>query len=373
MRINLINSIKTIRAILCVSLMLTIFSGCSGPAGPQKENKSANLNKWELIGKMAGEKAVALIQKSSITLKNDNLIVLANAGYSEINGHSTQAALDGITGISGVSRGKNTLVEIHSAPWAPLWFAVFDRASGYCAYLEVRDSENIIPDRPGEGIFDISSVERIDPDYLYSNASEYKDKFDNKIFGGNEFRILTIANAIAKGAPAYVVRTLEFHDHYCPGVNSGIIMANYIKKYFPCDDTGYFIQSVTPWCKEDAFQVMLNVTAGKRSYSIYHPSDSDLEARRPDLKDINTIVYRHEKNSDHWQGIALAFVWADTNTPSTGNGLIDKMHDALWYLDHLDTPENFVKVIKSFDLPKDTRPEEWARPGVDPLDKIFNL
>ena len=97
-----------------------------------------------------------------------------------------------------------------------------------------------------------------------------------------------------------------------------------------------------------------------------------LQARKSELKDVSTIAYRHNKKSNQWEGIALSFVWADTKLPSTGNGLIDKVRDALWYLDYLDKPEDFVKVVKSFELPEDVTPEEWARPGVDPMEKISN-
>ncbi len=361
---NMLTPMKnTILIITIVTFIFAMYGICLGA-----EN-SPQYDKWAATGKMAAEKAIALISKTASKPEKENLIVLTNAGYSEPGGDATQGALDGLVSVTAAGRGRNTLVEIHSDPWTPLWFAVFDKGSGYCTYLEIN---NKVHDTAAEDFFINISVERIDADYLYDHAKEYNDKFDKKIFGGNEFRILTIANAISEGAPSYVVRSFEFHDHYCPGVNSGILMANYLKKNFPPDDKGYFIQSVTPWCKEDALQVMLNVTAGKKSYSLYHPSDSDIAARKSEFKDVSTIAYRHNKKSNQWEGIALSFVWADTKLPSTGNGLIDKVRDALWYLDYLDKPEDFVKVIKSFELPEDVTPEEWARPGVDPMEKISN-
>ncbi|MGD9158783.1 MAG: FmdE family protein [Desulfobacteraceae bacterium] len=364
---NILISIRYTSTVVIIALILTIHGICLG------SDNTTQYAKWETTGKMAAEKALALIKNAASKPKKRNLIVLTNAGYSEAGGELTQGALDGLAAVTGVSRGKNTLVEIHSAPWAPLWFAFYDKGSGYCAYLEANAPEKDSQKMPSAGMFSISSVERIDADYLYGHADEYKSKFKNKIFNGNEFRILTIANAIAQGAPVYVVRSVEFHDHYCPGVNSGIVMSNYIKKNFPPDDEGYFIQSVTPWCKEDALQVMLNVTAGKKSYIIYHPSDADLAARKPEFKDVSTIVYRHDKKSNTWQGIALKFVWAGTKFTSTGNQLIDKMRNALWYLDYLDRSEDFVKVVKSFQLPEGVTPKDWARPGIDPLEKIASL
>ncbi len=355
---NISLSVKFISTAAVMLAAVMLFASAEATA---KERLTA-YSDWKSAGEKASDKAIAMIKKAGAAVKKENLIVLTNAGYAEADGVSTQGALDGITKVTGVSRGKNTLVELHTAPWAPLWFAVYDRASGFCAYLEA-DPQNPVK-------YNTAAVERIDAEYLYTHAPDYNEKFKKNVFGGNEFRILTIANAAAKGAPASVIRTVEFHDHYCPGVNSGIFMVNYIKKNFPPDDKGYFIQSVTPWCKEDAFQVMLNVTLGKKSYSIYHPSDSDIDARENNLKDVNVIVYRHDKKMDRWEGIALVFNWPDKSSKSTGNGLIDKVRESLWYLENIDKPEDFVRIAKSFKLPEGTAPVDWARPGVDPLKKI---
>src|SRR5690606_25574048 len=132
--------------------------------------------------------------------------------------------------ITRVSRGANSLVEIHSGPHVPLWFAVYDKKSGYCAYLQVA-SEQVGKTLKTSKLFSIRSIEKINADYLFSVGTfPAPDKNTGyQAFGGNEFRIVTIANGIAVGVPAYVVRAFEFHDHYCPGVTSGFIMANFAK------------------------------------------------------------------------------------------------------------------------------------------------
>ena len=274
------------------------------------------------------------------------LIVLTNAGYAEVNGESTQGALDGLSEITGASRGKNTLLEIHSTAWDHLWFAVYEKNSGHCAYLEIdpvkagkvkNEKSDISP-----SLFKIVSMERIDAEFLYKHPSEYKEKFDARIFGGNEFRIITIANAVAADAPAYAVRTFEFHDHYCPGVTSGILMAEYLKKYFPVQKGGYFVHSVEPWCKEDALLVLLNATPGKKSYAVSYPNDEDKQKRTAEAKNASTIIYRQNKNTEKWEGIVLAFEMAKTSCPDTGNSVIDKLCADLWYLKHMEKPEDFV-------------------------------
>ncbi len=325
---------------------------------------------WSAIGKVAAERALGMIKRAGATPAKGNLVVITNAGYAEVKGSSTQAALDGLSDAAGASRGRNTLVEVHSSPWSPLWFAVYDKASGNCAYLEVNpDVAELSKD--ASNLFKVSAIEKIDAERLYKNADDYKAIFKEKIFGGNEFRIITIANAVSKGAPNAVVRAFEFHDHYCPGVTSGVMMANYLKKNFPAGDSGYFVHSVDPWCKEDALITLLNATPGKKGYAVSYPSDEDKKDLTEDGKKASTIVYRQNNETGIWEGMVLAFDWsAETGCEQTGNMAVDKLCADMWYLDRLDRPEDFVKVLKTFEMPKDVSPRDWARPGVDPLEKL---
>jgi formylmethanofuran dehydrogenase subunit E-like metal-binding protein len=336
-----------------------------------KNHTMSSYDTWRSIGKLAADTSLNLLKINDPSSAKGALIVLTNAGYAEINGASTQGALDGLADVTGASRGKNTLLEIHSAAWDKLWFAVYDKSSGHCAYLEtdpkkagkMKDKKTMIsPD-----LFNVKTMERIDAEFLYKHSSEYKEKFDALIFGGNEFRIITIANAVAGGAPTYAVRAFEFHDHYCPGVTSGILIAEYLKKYFPVQKGGYFVHSVEPWCKEDALLVILNATPGKKSYAVSYPNEEDKQKRIAEAKNASTIVYRQNKNMEKWEGIILAFEWAKTPCPDTGSSIIDKLCADLWYLKNMEQPEDFVKVIRDFELQDGVSPADLARPGKDPL------
>jgi formylmethanofuran dehydrogenase subunit E-like metal-binding protein len=358
---------------IAIMTLATLGVSCRSETGSEQK-VFAEFDQWNAIGKMAAEKSLALMKDAAASPQKGDLIVLTNAGYAEVNGDSTQGALDGLAEITGASRGRNTLVEIHSNPWTPLWFAVFDRISGYCAYTEVDASKAAAvaqhPATPPRDVLSTATLERIDSDHVQQHSAEYQAKFDDRIFGGNEFRILTIANAIAAGAPAYVVRALEFHDHYCPGVTSGIFTVLYIRKHFPSGETGYFIHSPEPWCKEDALMVLLNATPGKKSYAVDYPSDADKSKRAPEVRDASTIVYRLNEETNRWEGLILAFEWPETSCSETGNGIVDKLCTDLWYLEHIEQYEDFIKVLKKFDLPDGMAPEDWARPGVDPLKEL---
>jgi formylmethanofuran dehydrogenase subunit E-like metal-binding protein len=328
--------------------------------------------KWETVGRLAAEASLSLIrEKVSGVPQKGSMIVMTNAGYAEVTGASTQGALDGLMSVTGASRGRNTLIEIHSASWQPLWFAVYDKETGFCSYLEIDSGATAKMAKStasaSSGLFGVTAVERIDAGYLYQHATEYKTKFDKKVFGGNEFRIVTIANSIAAGAPGYAVRAFEFHDHYCPGVTSGILMAEYLKKHFPPGKSGYFVHAVDPWCKEDALLVLLNATPGKRNYAVNYPSDADKAKRVQEAKNASTIIYRQNEHTLRWEGLILAFEWAETSSRNTGNSIIDMLYVDLWYLERMEKSEDFVKVLKTFELPDGISPKDWARPGVDPL------
>ncbi len=325
-------------------------------------------------------------------LGTGNPIVITNAGYAEIDGHSTEGCMDGLIWRFGVTRGSNTLLEIHSHYDKPLWFFVY-YGSGIGAYLEVNPEtisrlmnnakRLIFPQIEGDNLripasqlFTRTAVENIQAEHLFANAEEYNEKFANKIFGGNEFRIVTIANAVAAGAPAYAIRSFEFHDHYCPGVLSGIIMANYIKEYFPLKspDDRYFVLTVKPWCKEDALIVLLNTTPGKKGYAISYPSEEDIAQWKEGAKNAATIIFRQDGATKKWEGRLLGFSFDKANEmhefPDYGSSVLNKLYSALWYLDYLDQPELFVSVIKEFELAEGEDPKDWARPGVNPLEKL---
>jgi len=376
--LTLISPLKRKSGYSKMGAVVVILTACAlflGSGASYGKNHASDYEKWDTVGKRAADESLSLMSKKGKVPQKGKLVVLTNAGYAEVNGASTQGALDGLTCVTGATRGRHSLVEIHSAPWTPLWFAVYDKASGFCSYLQVDPSatkkQTDISAIPLSDLFYIRSLEKINADYLYGHATEFKEKLAKKVFGGNEFRIVSIANGIAEGAPAYAVRVLEFHDHFCPGVASGILMANYLKRHFKPEPGGrYFVHTVEPWCKEDAMLVLLNATPGKRGYAASYPTKADKSRLVPEARGAATIVYRRNNATKTWEGLVLAFEWPETTCPKTGNPVVDKLCADLWYLKRLEAPEDFVKLIKAFELPQGVSPKDWARPGVDPLRQL---
>lgn len=228
------------------------------------------------------------------------------------------------------------------------------------------------PDAMSPDIFGIRSVGRIDAPYLYQHSKAFETRMAGRIFGDNAFRVITIANAVASGAPAHVIRAFEFHDHYCPGVVSGILMADYVQAHFPPGKSGYIVHGIDPWCKEDVLMTLLNATPGKKKYAVTYPSKEDRARRLPAVETAATIIYRQNDQTQQWEGIILGFDWGNTSCPKTGNVIIDKLCIDLWYLERIDSPETFVKILKTVSLPDGVSPMDWAGPGTDPL-KMMGL
>ncbi|MEX1297538.1 MAG: FmdE family protein [Desulfotignum sp.] len=367
---------NVITAVLVIIAVTAGYGECFGQSAAEVSSSGSVYTRWKAVGQFAANLSLEMIQNAGSTPDRNHLIVLTNAGYSEMFGMATQGVLDGLAAVTGASRGKNTLVEIHAAAWDPLWVAVHDQVSGWCTYLEMNQTGGSdpkkFPDAMSPDNFSIRTVERIDADYLYAHAKAFETRMADRIFGDNAFRVITIANAVASGAPAHVIRAFEFHDHYCPGVVSGILMADYVQAHFPPGRSGYFVHGIDPWCKEDALMTLLNATPGKKKYAVSYPSKADRAKRLPEVETAATIVYRMDDQTKQWEGIILGFDWADTSCAKTGNVIIDKLCIDLWYLERIDTPDAFVKVLKIVTLPDGVSPMDWAAPGTDPL-KMMGL
>ncbi|WYD80415.1 MAG: FmdE family protein [Candidatus Electrothrix gigas] len=358
-------------ALLCILFFaVPICSACASSS----KNAEDEYAFWKEVGVQASFKAVRMIWAEASRFNRHDCLALTNAGYAEIDGRATTGALDGLTRVLRVGRGNHTLVELQSASTSPLWFAVYDKKSGYVAYLEV-DPAAVTEDEieNNTNLFSTAVAEQVNAEHLYANAAEYAAKFDSKIFNGNEFRVVTVANALSVGVPTTVVRSFELHDHYCPGVTSGILMAEYVKKFLP-SGKGYFVQTIQPWCKEDALIVLLNATPGKRSYSVTYPTEAEIADWPKWAQEASTVVYRYDSASDFWKGTALGFDWGkETGCEVYSNSVINKLCRDLAFVDQMDSPENFVTEVRTVTLPKGVAPKDYAGPADDPVSLLNAL
>jgi len=210
------------------------------------------------VGNHLGIRASEIAKDELPFVKGDsNILAMTDAGYAiiggEAGGKTTEECIDGVIASSGCTIGKGNLLLIHRSKVKPLWFAFFNKSSGQCVYLEVNNSVfglsvAEVEALPDDKVFTkIAKANIRGADELFANPGAWP-----KVFGGNEFSIITIANVWAKGAPYEFLKAAEFHNHICPGLTSGYIIVKYLDENLPLQSPNdrYEIIACPPWCKK---------------------------------------------------------------------------------------------------------------------------
>ena len=185
------------------------------------------------------------MESLSFNAGDSGILALTDAGYCMIGDYTTEKCTDVIPIETGCSIGKGSLMIIHRAKGSSLWFAFFKNSTKECIYLEANstllkeylDRENENPaekytihkefmELPTEKIFVKNVKEQIGADRLLNNPEDWQVKMEDKVFGGNEFTIITIANVplipksisgLLMGRPACSNSTRDF-SMACSGV-----------------------------------------------------------------------------------------------------------------------------------------------------------
>ncbi|MDD3042832.1 MAG: FmdE family protein [Methanosarcinaceae archaeon] len=170
----------------------------------------------------------------------------------------------------GFSSTRN-LINVQNTRNSPLWFAFFDKASGNCTFIEIKGltSPELVP----------PVTRNIGFEKLYSDQAAWSEEVNRKVFLGREFAIVTIANGWAEGLDYELVQCLELHNHFCPGVSSGYVLAKWMEENYPLEaGEQYVVFSCPTWCKEDVFVRLWDATPGKRGLWVSDLSVEEKEA-----------------------------------------------------------------------------------------------
>jgi len=353
-----------ILALVCVLLQSTSL-GATAP----------NYDAARSFGRSAAERAAELLDCG---LNEQKLIVLTNAGFARPGGLSSKGCIDGLSAATGASVGSSTLLRLQSRFDQPLWFAVYNPESGKCAYLQTerkRAKKALSDKRFRDGDFALEQTARIKAENLIDHAEALQDRAENGLFGNNLFRVVTAANAAAKNSPDDLLTAIQLHDHFCPGVSSGVLMARYIREQILSGRQGAdcFVLSLNPWCKEDALITLLNATPGKRGYGVVYPAEGSTENWPAPLSRADTVVFVRE-DSGPWSGRMLRFDFAKANEmfsgPESGMAAVDKLAMDLWLMGYLEKPEAFVDTVGTVQLKKGESPRKLLSPGKNPVEYL---
>jgi formylmethanofuran dehydrogenase subunit E-like metal-binding protein len=258
---------------------------------------------------------------------------------------------------------QNLLV-VQNARNSPLWFAFFDKCSGNCTYIEV-SYEN-------ESEISYQVTENIDFDKLSKtpkSKAAWGEKVNSTIFNGREFAILTICNGWATGKLDYeLMQCLELHNHFCPGVSSGFVLANWMEENYPLEENvSYTVFSCPSWCKEDVFVKRWDTTPGKGGIWVSSLTDDEKEALGGSPAGIFVVT---DKNAGTMKAVVLGFnfdiVNAECGAKADDPAWISKYLADLWLMDkeNWDT-EELVSVISVTDIDEATL-NEMKQAGNNP-------
>ena len=353
-----------------------------------------DLSVLDLVGFKAADRAM---KELSVGKGDTNILVLTDAGYvPEIGGYTTEKALDGLMQTTSASRGKGNLINVHKPYNAPLWFAFFDNVSKDCIYLEANsevlktylDREEIereaalsdFMNLEDDEIFIRVAKENIDADKLLSDPEPWQEKMVAKVFGGNEFSIITLCNVWAKGLPNDFLKCAELHDHICPGLTSGYLIAEYLKDELPSSDPKreYTIIAIPSWCKDDVLITIFETNVGHKRMFVKGLTREQMQMLPKEAKYVANIVIKEDQKTGKREGIVLAFDWdklfegSDTNATDlrdfgTYKWWWVRLKQDMWMMDYLDRPETFVSTLKRFTVDSPAEIEKLKSAGVNPL------
>mgnify|MGYP000397909191 CR=1 FL=1 len=405
--------LKAASMVILMVLLISVFMAGSAAAIRELTDKYPELKPLvEFVGEdnlsvlhLAGFRAaIRAMNELGFEKGASNILALTDAGYiAKIDEYTTEKALDGMMIASGLSRGKGNLVNVHKPYNSPLWFAFFDKESKECIYLEVdgellksyldkeqKDRSSALSEFMGledDEIFSRIAKENIDAERLLSEPEAWQEKMERKVFGGNEFSLITICNVWAyKGLPNDFLKVVELHDHICPGLISGYLIAKYVEENFPTEAPRYeyIVIACPPWCKDDAIIQYFETNVGhKRMFVkwLTHEQKSELKKYLPDeLKHLDpaNIFIRWRRGASRGEGILVGFNWDKAVREcgikrswfrefKTWRWWWVRLKMDLWMADYMDKPEEFVATIKEFEVDDPSLIKRLKSAGINPL------
>ena len=273
------------------------------------------------------------------------LCVMTDATYVRVDGKTSEEYVDLIQEETGCSVGKGNLLFFHRRMNYPLKIAIFRRNTKGCVVI-AHDGQQTKSQKYHLGLDAISK-----PGFLKEVGSP---------LAPDAFTIVTFAHAWALGAPQDFLKCAEFHNHLCAGIASGYMMARFIMNKYPLKEGESYTWVASPvFCKDDAIQVLLDVTPGKKGLYVERLTASQKEH----LKHGNAagILVVWNQTESKGKGVVFEFRWDKARRK-------DKIQMILAMLPYLERPEEFVGVVKEFHVTPQmlerlttakTNPYEW--------------
>jgi formylmethanofuran dehydrogenase subunit E-like metal-binding protein len=280
-----------------------------------------------------GQETSQAMEALNLSKGSDNLLVLTNAPYVKVNGTCALPFLGQVQDVTGCSVGKGNLLFFQRSQNHPLRMMLFKKSTGDAVIISLKDRKPITEK------LNLSARTISEPTFWKSTGALNAGK--------DMFTLAIIANMWAKGAPYDFLKSAELHNHICPGLTSGYLLARYILNTYPLQkDERYTIVACPVWCKEDAYQVVLDCTPGKKGMIVKALSEKQQE--RISVKNPGGMVLIWDAKNKSGKGVVLSFDFDRLRSLASKDA--SKAAMVLAAADHLDRPDQFVSEAARFEL-----------------------
>jgi len=270
---------KTITILGLVMLLCFGFSGIAAADGLDLDLADAVQDAMDTLG---------------VTDETPGLCVLTDAGYVKVDGETTRGCIVTLREKTGCSIGDGNLLTIHRSVNKPLWFAIFDNDTKNCVYAVYKNEA-----------FTITEVVNIDGEDATTSDGWNAMK---AAIGSDAFSIVVIANAWGYGTPNDLLKCADLHNHLCPGLSSGYLIAEYISEEYPLGKGESYTWIGCPnWCKDDAIQILLDLTPGKKSMVVKQRSGELFVKEKP----LAGILIIWNSTAKSGRGVAFQYDWGE--------------------------------------------------------------
>jgi len=260
--------------------------------------------------------------------------MMTNAPYVRIMGQCALPYLDQAQELTGCRVGKGTLLFFQRPQAHPLRLMLFKKTGGDAVIIS-QEGETWLSET-----LNLSAAAISAPVFWKTVPQEFKA-------GADMSTLAVIANVWAKGGPYDFLKSAEFHNHICPGLTSGYMMAHYILHHYPLKEGERYTVVASPvWCKEDALQVILDCTAGKKGI-VVKPLSKEQTDRISVANPAGFLLIWTDRDKIG-KGVALSFDFDRLNALSPAGA--PKAVSVLAALEYLNQPDQFVSVSAEFGL-----------------------
>lgn len=262
-----------------------------------------------------------------------DLLVLTNAPYVKTYGDSSLPFLAQVQDLTGATVGGGNLLFFQRPQNHPLRVMLFYKSSRKAVVVSAAKTDW------AEDILDLS-VDTISSQDFWKSA---KDKYTA---GGDLFSLVSIANAWSVDAPYDFLKAAELHNHICPGLTSGYLLSHFILKHYPLSPGERYTLVASPvWCKEDAIQVVMDLTPGKKGLVVKPLS----EAQKEEITVPNPACFLLIWNNNVNTGKAVALSIDLNSLKALYPKNTPKAATILYTAAYLSATDKFVSVSREFD------------------------